>query len=163
MILKKVRTHNTFFFLLSIFCLLSLLIAFVLEIFFHVLPCPLCIYQRYIMFSMGVLSFLTLRFNSLNMISSIFIVISLSLNTYQIGVEQRWWEQPDSCRQKVVSMSDLKKMDDFEKKAALKKMKVVPCNIISWRFLGLPMTIWLEMCLLFFLLYRFSLKSKQHA
>jgi disulfide bond formation protein DsbB len=122
-------------------CLSALVGALVLEHFFALAPCSLCLYQRYVFFGLGALCALGLFFFKDSFVQKWGLTILLigflglsGLAFYQLLVEQKIVEAPKVCR----FQNKAKTIEDFLAQA--KKRVVVPCDQPQGYFLGLTMT-----------------------
>ena len=138
---------------LALFATLSLLSSYVAEYKFHIIPCQLCWYQRYILIALvggGLLSSIWGIFYPL---TRLILWGSFALNTYQIGVEQKWWQPPASCARQVNAHSDTHEDRLKAVYEAVHGNAMPPCDEISWRIYKIPATVWFEGALAFALLW----------
>ncbi|WP_439394911.1 disulfide bond formation protein B [Bradyrhizobium sp. PMVTL-01] len=113
---------------------------FVLEI----LPCPLCLEQRYAYYlaiPVGALTALAARAGAPRplllaglAILALATLANAGLGTYHSGVEWGLWKGPTDCSGPVINLGSaadlLSKLDT---------VKVVRCDEVQWRFLGLSL------------------------
>lgn len=106
-------------------------------------PCDLCWPQRYahmavIIFSSFALYFRksdkvrSLRFKFLTLFS---YAISVGYSGYHAGVEQKWWDGPDSCTL-TTDTSEMSAAAFFE---TLQSAAIVRCDEIPWELFGISM------------------------
>ena len=69
--------------------------------------------------------------------SPLSLLVSAGLGLHHAGVEQHWWPGPAEC---TSGSSGAKSIEEL--KAMLMKEKVVQCDEIAWKFLGLSMAAW---------------------
>ncbi len=144
MILKKSFVYPGLVF----FCFISLVIAWVAETFFGIKPCILCLYLRYVMGAILCLSLVICVYGArwIKILNFLCIVAAFSLSFYHMGVEQRWWVGPSFCTGSAPNLSDLKDLSDDEKLEKLRSQlistRVVRCDQVNWRILGVSATIW---------------------
>ena len=106
-------------------------------------PCPMCLEQRYAYYTIIPLS-------ALVAISSVrgsprgvlllglvlLLVIALAnavFGAYHAGVEWGFWAGPTSCTGSLPSFGSGNLLDQLD------KVKVVPCDVVQWRFLGISL------------------------
>jgi disulfide bond formation protein DsbB len=106
-------------------------------------PCELCLYQRmpyyFIVPFAFILGFLARDWRYSNMartgllLMAALLAFNAGLGVYHAGVEWSWWQGPVSCSGggSATPAGDIL--------SALKRTRVVPCNVASWRFLGLSL------------------------
>lgn len=132
--IDKYLKHTNLF--LLIFLILSIMFVYILEYFFNIKPCELCLYQRYIYFFLIV--FFVFKKIISNKISNTIIVfsflVSCILSFYHVGVEREFWNIVSSCS--VVTDNNL------NLKEQILNSSFVPCNIVQWKFFYLSLSEW---------------------
>ncbi len=116
--------------------------AFVAQYGFNLLPCVLCLYQRWpyaVVIAIGIvgLTFAKTRRSSaflfLILIAAGFAVTA-GIGGFHVGVEQGWWAGTAECAAdtgKVLSMEDLK--------AQILDAPIAKCDEPAWQMLGISM------------------------
>ena len=135
---------KTFFFIntvlfLSIF---SLLFVFILQYEYGILPCKICIWQRWphilnifivlIIISSSSIPIYIMVLGLINM----FLAFILAL--YHYGLEQNLWDNVFSCSGEI-------KFNDLSAEEILKNLNNTPiknCEIEAWNFLNFSLTGW---------------------
>ncbi|WP_333023361.1 disulfide bond formation protein B [Wolbachia endosymbiont of Pentidionis agamae] len=81
----------------------ALVIAYVLEYFFHMLPCKLCIYERIVYCMAGVLSAFCLMKSNKVLICLIFFIylIGAIISFYHMGLEFHWFHDVLGCAEQI--------------------------------------------------------------
>lgn len=105
-------------------------------------PCPLCLEQRYAYYAISPLALIVAaaRNQPRGLLIAGFAIIALAalwnagLGAYHSGIEWKWWQGPAECSGSVV---DLGKAGDLLSR--LDSEKVVRCDEVQWRFLGLSL------------------------
>lgn len=107
-------------------------------------PCPLCLEQRYAYYLAAPLAIVVAvaaaRDAPRSLIYAGFFALLLAvlantvLGSYHAGVEWKWWLGPTDCSGPVVNLG---KAGDLLSR--LDTVKVVRCDEVQWRFLGLSM------------------------
>lgn len=102
-------------------------------------PCKMCLWQRWphgAAIIIGIIA-LALRENRLALFGSIAAFITGGIGLFHAGVEQHWWEGPNSC----TSSSN----DGLTTEQLLDKILAAPvvrCDDIPWDFIGISMAGW---------------------
>jgi disulfide bond formation protein DsbB len=106
-------------------------------------PCELCLTERYAFYAAAPLAALTALLASRLMhglaragIALVFLA-NAAFAFYHVGVEQHWWPGPTACTGALSAPVDVK---DLMK--ALETTKVVSCDEVQLRILGLSLAGW---------------------
>jgi disulfide bond formation protein DsbB len=107
-------------------------------------PCDLCWLQRYphmVAIAVGALALASFAWPRLAYVFTLLAIIALfitaGIGIYHVGIEQHWWQGPQSCAGRVpagLSPDELKKY--------LFNTKMVRCDAIVWQFLDISMAGW---------------------
>jgi len=122
----------------------TLIGAWIFQYGFGIVPCELCLEQRYayyfVIVAGGLLALGAARGLDARLVAAGLVVLALAtlanavLGSYHAGVEWGWWQGPTACSGPLV---DLGNAGDLLKK--LDKVKVIRCDEVQWRFLGLSL------------------------
>lgn len=119
-------------------CIISssvLIFAYSAEAFYHLNPCFLCLWQRYIFFAIAGLSitaFILPRASPFFFwILFLLLLGNAGLAFYQVMIELHWIAPPAHCTSTTTATTI------EELKQQLKK--IVPCDRVEWRLFGLSM------------------------
>jgi disulfide bond formation protein DsbB len=118
--------------------------AWIFQLVMGLQPCPMCLQQRYAYYAIIPLSMLVAlgaaRGAPRPLLIAGLVVIALAaagnsaFGVYHSGVEWKFWQGPTDCTGPLV---------DFGKAGSLleqlDKVKVVRCDEVQWRFLGLSL------------------------
>ncbi|MBW7973979.1 disulfide bond formation protein B [Bradyrhizobium sp. BR 10289] len=118
--------------------------AWFFQLVLGIVPCPLCLEQRYAYYlaiPLGLLIALAARSGAPRplllaglAILALATLANAGLGTYHSGVEWGFWKGPTDCSGPVVNLGSaadlLSKLDT---------VKVVRCDEVQWRFLGLSL------------------------
>ncbi len=107
-------------------------------------PCPLCLEQRYAYY-VGiplalVIAVAASRGAPQGLLRAALVVLGLvvlanaGLGTYHAGVEWGWWQGPTECSGQITDFGNPGNLLE-----SLKTVRVVRCDEVQWRFLGLSM------------------------
>lgn len=118
--------------------------AWFFELVLGILPCELCLEQRYAYYLIVplavVVAWAASRGASRGLLLGGLCLIALAafanavLGAYHSGVEWGWWPGPTACSGPIADFG--KPGNLFE---SLKTLKVVRCDEVQWRFLGLSL------------------------
>ncbi|WP_027573315.1 disulfide bond formation protein B [Bradyrhizobium sp. WSM1743] len=118
--------------------------AWFFQLVLEILPCPLCLEQRYAYYlaiPLGALTAIAARSGAPRplLLAGLAILVlatlaNAGLGAYHSGVEWGFWKGPTDCSGPVVNLGSaadlLSKLDT---------VKVVRCDEVQWRFLGLSL------------------------
>ncbi|HEY0234775.1 MAG TPA: disulfide bond formation protein B [Afipia sp.] len=117
--------------------------AWFFQLVLDIRPCPLCLEQRYAYYLAIPLALLlaiaAARRAPPALLMFGFAVLALAvlanagLGTYHAGVEWGWWKGPSDC---TGPLTDLGTGNLLE---SLKTVKVIRCDDVQWKFLGLSL------------------------
>ena len=102
-------------------------------------PCKMCIWQRWphgIAVAIGIVGALFYR-HSIIFLGALAALTTAVIGLYHTGVEQNWWEGPNTCTAKP--LGDLTAAEAL---AQILKAPVVRCDEIPWELFGLSMASW---------------------
>ena len=141
--IKKISEQNLLIFLLSS-SILALVLVYISQYFFGLLPCQLCFWQRKPFFAIIILSMLFLSIPQLKKYQNWgikIVVLLLLVNSfiafYHFGVEQKWFLGLESCSSFALDANNIEEL-----RLALENTKAVRCDIPQFVFLGLSMAGW---------------------
>jgi disulfide bond formation protein DsbB len=117
--------------------------AWFFQLVLGIVPCPLCLEQRYAYYfiipfavliaiaaSRGASRhLLVLGFAAL----AIAALVNAVLGTYHAGVEWKFWQGPTDCSGPLLDLSGGSLLE------SIKTVKVIRCDEVQWRFLGLSL------------------------
>ena len=118
--------------------------AWFFQLVLDIRPCPLCLEQRYAYYLAlplaALVAFLAARGAPRQVLMAGFIILLLAtlanawLGGYHAGVEWKFWEGPTDCSGPVADLGSagtlLQRLDT---------VKVIRCDEVQWRFLGLSL------------------------
>ena len=116
--------------------------ALVMQFFFDLTPCPLCIWQRWpyvAAIAIGLLGLGAGRRTTLAWslrLAALAFAVTAGIGVFHFGVEQHWWEGLKECAAGPAAGS----LDALRNQLLGKP--VARCDEIAWSFLGLSMAGW---------------------
>jgi disulfide bond formation protein DsbB len=118
--------------------------AWFFQLVLDILPCPLCLEQRYayyLMIPVGLLTALAARGGGPRplllaglAVLALAALANAGLGTYHAGVEWGLWKGPTDCSGPVVNLGSANDL-----LSRLETVKVIRCDEVQWRFLGLSL------------------------
>ena len=118
---------------IAVFSFCLFLISLSAQLFGNMEPCQLCLITRYLflliaMFSLFSTHYKYLKFILIFLISSLFV-----FSLYHLGVENHWWQGPQSCVSELPSLSNIDALIETNK---------VFCDRANWMIFGISSTFW---------------------
>lgn len=116
--------------------------AWYFQLVLGIVPCPLCLEQRYAYYlaiPLGLLVAFAARGAPRNLVIAGLAVLTLAalanavLGGYHAGVEWGFWQGPTDCTGPMLDLSKGGLLDNLD------KVKVVRCDEVQWKFLGLSL------------------------
>jgi disulfide bond formation protein DsbB len=117
--------------------------AWFFELVLDIVPCPLCLEQRYAYYlavPLGLLVAVAAAKGAPRGVVMVGLVLlalaalaNAGLGAYHAGVEWGFWQGPTDCTGPMLDLSKGGLLDNLD------KVKVVPCDKVQWRFLGLSL------------------------
>ncbi len=122
----------------------TLIGAWIFQYGFGIVPCELCLEQRYAYYFVipagALLAIAAVRGLEPRFVAFGLVILALAtlanagLATYHAGVEWGWWKGPTACTGPIVELGKAGSLLE-----QLNKVKVVRCDEVQWRFLGLSL------------------------
>lgn len=103
-------------------------------------PCKMCLWQRWphaVAIVIGVLALTAIKTRYMALLGAFAAFVTGAIGVYHAGVEQKWWEGPNTCTSGPIgglSSSDL--LDQ------ILAAPVVRCDDIAWSLMGISMAGW---------------------
>ena len=117
--------------------------AWFFQLVLDIVPCPMCLEQRwayYAIIPLAVLIAIAAKAGaprSLLLAGLALIALAALCNAvyggYHAGVEWKFWAGPSSCTGPGINLGGGSLLDQLD------KVKVVPCDVVQWRFLGISL------------------------
>ena len=118
--------------------------AWFFQLVLDIVPCPMCLEQRwayYVIIPLGILIAIGARQGAprgVLLAGLVLIALAALCNAgygaYHAGVEWKFWPGPSSC-----TGATALKLGGGSLLDQLDKVKVVPCDVVQWRFLGISL------------------------
>ncbi len=118
--------------------------AWFFQLALDIVPCPMCLEQRwayYLIIPLAVLIAVLARMGAPRgvLLAGLALIALAALcnagyGAYHAGVEWKFWQGPTSCTGAALNLGGGGSLLD-----QLDKVKVVPCDVVQWRFLGISL------------------------
>ena len=119
--------------------LVILLAAFGFQYIGELVPCKLCLWQRYphgVAIVLAVI-FARVKHRLLLWLGGVASLSTAAIAAYHSGVEQKWWQGPDTC-----TSGSIDGLSTEQLMAQIMAAPIVRCDEIAWSFLSLSMASW---------------------
>lgn len=123
--------------------------AYCAQYIFDVKACDLCLWQRLpygLAILWGALALASqpneARARVFIGLASVTFLAGFGLAIFHTGVEQHWWADAVSCAVKPLKESDIANLSLNDMRDQLLATAGIPCDEITWSFLGLSMANW---------------------
>jgi disulfide bond formation protein DsbB len=117
--------------------------AWFFQLVLDIVPCPMCLEQRWAYYGIIPLSILIALAAKMGVPRGVLLlalaVIALAAlcnagyGAYHAGVEWKFWPGPTSCTGAALNLGGGSLLDQLD------KVKIVPCDVVQWRFLGISL------------------------
>ena len=116
---------------------LAIITALTAEYMFNILPCKICLYQRYPYYILIIISFIYIILKTLPLtwyywICSLFFSIGLFFSVWHVGIEQKILPGLPGCTFTINASQSLKDL-----KEQILKQNIATCDEVTWSFIGL--------------------------
>ena len=128
---------------IAVIAALTIAGAWFFELVLDIRPCPLCLEQRYAYYlaiplaalvALGASKGVSRRLLGLGLvILALALLANAGLGAYHAGVEWGFWQGPTDCSGPITNLGGGSLLD------GLNKVKVIRCDEVQWRFLGLSL------------------------
>ena len=128
---------------IAVIAALTIAGAWFFELVLDIRPCPLCLEQRYAYYlaiplaalvALGASKGVSRRLLGLGLvILALALLANAGLGAYHAGVEWGFWQGPTDCSGPITDLGGGSLLD------GLNKVKVIRCDEVQWRFLGLSL------------------------
>ena len=129
--------QNYWFIIILIISLIAISSALVVEYFFNLMPCKMCLYQRHTYYFIIVL--ILIHYFSKKILpiwvyflSEIAFLYGIFFTIWHIGIEQNLLSGPESCKASIKSVTSTQDL-----KQQILNNEVISCNEIIWTIFGL--------------------------
>ena len=129
-------------FLLALFSLLILMITLIMEYFFKVPVCRMCLLERYPYLAAAIVGLLAYFFTENSPLHPWFkyclilvFLISTGLSFYHIGLEYGWFNLPSFCKESSPKLETVEALRD----QILNQKTIIPCNVVPLRIFFLSL------------------------
>ena len=140
---------------------IAISIALIAEYFFEILPCKMCLYQRYPYYFIIIFSLIYLFTKKTPLawyywVINFSFIIGLFFSLWHVGIEQKILPGLSGCSNIIEKTSSLKNL-----KEQIINQNIINCNEITWSFMGISMATYNSLLLMMLLLLniKFTLES----
>ena len=140
---------------------IAISIALIAEYFFEILPCKMCLYQRYPYYFIIIFSLIYLFTKKTPLawyywIINFSFIIGLFFSLWHVGIEQKILPGLSGCSNIIEKTSSLKNL-----KEQIINQNIINCNEITWSFMGISMATYNSLLLMMLLLLniKFTLEN----
>lgn len=136
------RIEKNWIYLIITISSIAILTAFIAEHLFKILPCKMCLYQRYPYYILILVSFIFLFLKNKNnkiyyILVEILLLIGIFFSLWHVAIENNLISGPPGC---AISL------ENFDSNLSLKEYiinrPIVSCNEVNWTFLGISFAIY---------------------
>ena len=118
-------------------CVAAISIALIAEYIFNILPCKMCLYQRYpyyFIISIFIIFYLLRKTSNLwlYILVELSVLYGLFYSIWHVGIEQNLLTGPSSCSDKLIETNSIDNL-----KEQILNQAIVSCNEVTWSILGL--------------------------
>ncbi len=147
------RFLNNWIYILLALSICSIGLALIAEYFFDLVPCKLCLQQRYpyyVIIFLIIFSFIFKKTNNilLYIFNQISILYGLFYAIWHVGVEQKILLGPKSCSGTLLNTTSIQDL-----KEQITNQAIVNCSEISWVIMGVSAATINSLLLLFLLFF----------
>jgi disulfide bond formation protein DsbB len=117
--------------------------AWFFQLVLDIVPCPMCLEQRwayYAIIPLAVLVAVAAKAGAPRgvLLAGLVLIAFAALGNsgygaYHAGVEWKFWLGPSSCTGPGINLGGGSLLDQLD------KVKVIPCDVVQWRFLGISL------------------------
>ena len=136
---------------LTSFSLLASAISF--EFFYDLVPCKLCVWQRWphvIIIAITLVGLSILNKTWILLLISLSAIVTGIIGLYHTGIEQGWWSGPLGCSSQFGSETDISNLTTL-----LLETPVVKCDEIVWSLFNISMAGWNSLVSFFIAIFSF--------
>ena len=144
-----------------IISVIAISIALIAEYFFEILPCEMCLYQRYPYYFIIIFSLVYFFTKKTPLawyywIINFSFIIGLFISLWHVGIEQKILPGLSGCSNIIEKTSSLKNL-----KEQIINQSIINCNEITWSFIGISMATYNSLLLILLLLLniKFTLEN----
>ena len=137
-----IKLKNNWTFIILVISIAVISTALIAEYFYRILPCKMCIFQRYSYYALIILSVIFLLLKKQNdrfyyLIAEIILIIGLFFSIWHVGIENNLINGPVGCSS---SIKDINNIIDLKKHII--NTHIIACDQINWAFLGISFAIY---------------------
>ena len=128
--------------IILIISLFVISIALIAEHIYFLIPCKMCLYERYTYYALITISLIFIFSKNQNNIIfyflvEIFLLIGVILSLWHLGIENHIISGPQGCSATIENINSKEDLENF-----ILNRPIVSCDEINWRFLGISIVIY---------------------
>ena len=128
--------------IILIISLFVISIALIAEHIYFLIPCKMCLYERYTYYALITISLIFIFSKNQNNIIfyflvEIFLLIGVILSLWHLGIENNIISGPQGCSATIENINSKEDLENF-----ILNRPIVSCDEINWRFLGISIVIY---------------------
>ena len=136
-----------------LFSVIAISIALAAEYIFDILPCKMCLNQRYPYYFIIIAFTLCYFFNKMSTIwlyilTELAVLYGLFYSVWHVGIEKNLLSGPSSCAEKFEETNSIENL-----KEQILDQAIVSCNEVTWSLLGLSAATLNSLLMFLFLLF----------
>ena len=136
----KLKNNWTFFILLISIAVIST--ALIAEYFFGILPCKMCIFQRYSYYALIILSIIFFLLKKQNhkfyyLTVEAILIVGLFFSIWHVGIENDLINGPRGCSSAIKDINNI-----IDLKKHILNTPIIACDQINWTFLSISFAIY---------------------
>lgn len=117
-------------------------IALIAEYIYYLIPCKMCMYERYQYYGLIIISLIFIISKNQNNIIfyfliEIFLLLGILLSLWHIGIENNLISGPKGCSAPIENIKDKESLKKF-----ILNRPIASCNEINWKLLGISIVIY---------------------
>ena len=128
-------------------------IALIAEHIYFLIPCKMCLYERYTYYALIIISLIFIVSKNQNnaiyyFLVEIFLLMGIVLSLWHLGIENHIISGPQGCSAAIENINSKEDLENF-----ILNRPIASCNEINWKLLGISIVMYnslLQIVLLIF-------------
>ena len=137
-----IKLKKTWSIIILIIASISIATALTAEYIYNILPCKMCVYQRFSYYGLIIISIIYILLKKQKHISyfllvELLLVLGLFLSLWHVGIENNFIEGPSGCTNSLKNIGNVGDLKEY-----ILHKPIVSCNEINWAFIGISFAIY---------------------